>query len=149
LREVRRLAAVTRNLGGNKILRVGKPSNFVQIVVSMLQVAHVEDQQSLKYQLLLFLLTAMELGGRENVLQFVRAGGARVLIPMMAQALHNVSLTVLCSVTGPSFASFRSYPSFSYFLLAFRLGVLLEAGKVCGVMGHNKGQQSRSKAKPK
>jgi hypothetical protein len=72
----------------------------------MLQVAHVEDQQSLKYQLLLFLLTAMELGGRENVLQFVRAGGARVLIPMMAQALHNVSLTICQSDTSP----FRSLP---------------------------------------
>lgn len=77
----------------------------LQIVVLMLQVAATHDQQSLKYQLLLFLLTAMELGGRENVLQVVRAGGPSVLAPMMAHCLHNVSRFSLASVgvTGQRF----------------------------------------------
>eukprot|EP00850_Spirogloea_muscicola_P002088 SM000008S22177 [mRNA] locus=s8:226750:241282:- [translate_table: standard] len=63
----------------------------VESMVSMLREALENDHHVFTFKALVFLVAAMDLGGRDNVLHLIRAGGLTVIIPMLV-----LSLATLC-----------------------------------------------------
>eukprot|EP00850_Spirogloea_muscicola_P007083 SM000035S13063 [mRNA] locus=s35:223450:237908:+ [translate_table: standard] len=63
----------------------------VESMVSMLREALENDHHVFTFKALVFLVAAMDLGGRDNVLHLIRAGGLTVIIPMIV-----LSLAKLC-----------------------------------------------------
>lgn len=60
--------------------------NVIEIIVGMLQVIETEHQVFV-FKLVVFLLATVEIGGMDNALRFLRAGGATVLVPLIVLSL--------------------------------------------------------------
>ena len=49
------------------------------------------EHQVFVFKLVVFLLATVEIGGKDNALRFLRAGGAMVLVPLIVLSLSKVS----------------------------------------------------------
>lgn len=65
---------------------------FWQTAVGMLREVYESEHQVFVFKLVVFLLTTSEFGGQDNVLRFVRAGGATVVVPLVVLSLAKVSI---------------------------------------------------------
>lgn len=61
--------------------------NVVETAVGMLREVVESEHQVFVFKLVVFLLVTVEKGGRDNVLRFVRSGGATVLVPLIVLSL--------------------------------------------------------------
>lgn len=64
--------------------------NILQTAVGMLREVVESEHQVFVFKLVVFLLAAVEKGGRDNVLRFIRSGGATVLVPLVVLSLSKV-----------------------------------------------------------
>lgn len=62
-----------------------------QTAVGMLREIYESEHQVLVFKLVVFLLATVEYGGRDNVLRFIRAGGATVVVPLVVFSLAKVT----------------------------------------------------------
>lgn len=56
----------------------------------MLREVVESEHQVFVFKLVVFLLVTVEKGGRDNVLRFVRSGGATVIVPLIVLSLAKV-----------------------------------------------------------
>ncbi|KAH9310179.1 hypothetical protein KI387_038090, partial [Taxus chinensis] len=61
--------------------------NVIEIVVGVLREVIESEHQVFVFKLVAFLLVLVEIGGRNNVLRFIRAGGMTVLVPLAVLSL--------------------------------------------------------------
>ncbi|BBN14040.1 DnaJ homolog subfamily C member 13 [Marchantia polymorpha subsp. ruderalis] len=61
--------------------------NVIETAVGMLREIYESEHQVLVFKLVVFLLATVEYGGRDNVLRFIRAGGATVVVPLVVFSL--------------------------------------------------------------
>lgn len=65
-------------------------SPLLQAAVGMLREIIETEHEVFVFKLVVFLLAIVESGGRDNVVRFVRAGGATVLVPLITLSLAKV-----------------------------------------------------------
>ena len=63
---------------------------ILQTAVGMLREVVESEHQVFVFKLVVFLLATVEKGGRDNVLRFIRSGGATVLVPLVVLSLAKV-----------------------------------------------------------
>lgn len=61
--------------------------NVIEIIVGMLREVVESEHQVFVFKLVVFLLATVEIGGKDNALRFLRAGGATVLVPLIVLSL--------------------------------------------------------------
>lgn len=61
-----------------------------QTAVGMLREVVESEHHVFVFKLVVFLLVTVEKGGRDNVLRFVRSGGATVVVPLIVLSLAKV-----------------------------------------------------------
>ncbi|XP_024368115.1 uncharacterized protein [Physcomitrium patens] len=61
--------------------------NVVETAVGMLREVVESEHQVFIFKLVVFLLVTVEKGGRDNVLRFIRSGGATVVVPLIVLSL--------------------------------------------------------------
>ncbi|CAM6112927.1 unnamed protein product [Calypogeia fissa] len=61
--------------------------NVIETAVGMLREVYESEHQVFVFKLVVFLLTTAEFGGQDNVLRFIRAGGATVVVPLVVLSL--------------------------------------------------------------
>ncbi|GBG63346.1 hypothetical protein CBR_g37703 [Chara braunii] len=88
---------------------------MIEIVVEMFREAFDNDQKVLAFKLLSFLLLLMDVGGRDNVLRFVRTNGEKVLVPMIVTTLAKCCTDVHAfeSPTGAILSTRKTFSSSS------------------------------------
>lgn len=62
----------------------------MQTAVGMLREVVESEHHVFVFKLVAFLLVTVEKGGRDNVLRFVRSGGATVVVPLIVLSLAKV-----------------------------------------------------------
>lgn len=63
---------------------------LLQTAVGMLREVVESEHHVFVFKLVVFLLVTVEKGGRDNVLRFVRSGGATVVVPLIVLSLAKV-----------------------------------------------------------
>lgn len=79
---------------------------MLQTAVGMLREVVESEHQVFIFKLVVFLLVTVEKGGRDNVLRFIRSGGATVVVPLIVLSLAKVSFPMY---------SFRWFCSLHYY----------------------------------
>ncbi|KAH7421759.1 hypothetical protein KP509_13G074000 [Ceratopteris richardii] len=61
--------------------------NVIEIILGMLREVIGSEHQVFIFKLVVFLLNTVEIGGKDNVLRFLNAGGATILVPLIVLSL--------------------------------------------------------------
>ncbi|KAH7284662.1 hypothetical protein KP509_34G065300 [Ceratopteris richardii] len=62
--------------------------NVIEVILGMLREVIDSEHQVFVFKLVVFLLDSVEIGGKDNALRFLNAGGATVLIPLIVLSLY-------------------------------------------------------------
>lgn len=62
----------------------------------MLREVIESEHQVFVFKLVVFLLATVEIGGKDNALRFLSAGGATILVPLIVLSLSKVSQALCC-----------------------------------------------------
>lgn len=65
--------------------------NVIEIIVGMLREVIESEHQVFVFKLVVFLLATVEIGGKDNALRFLSAGGATILVPLIVLSLSKCS----------------------------------------------------------
>jgi hypothetical protein len=74
-----------------QIIKLYLCMNVVQTVVGMLREVIDSEHEVFVFKLVIFVLATLERGNRENVVRFVQAGGAAVMVSLMVLSAEKVA----------------------------------------------------------